>query len=342
MNLSKKFILNILVSIFILFLIYGFIRLISPFVISIFFSIIFSVIYYPLYKKLVDKKIKDSVASLITIFLMFITIVLPFSVFFWLLFKEAKNIYPELISYINNNPFVFKLNLPDFIPLSYIDIKEIVLTNLDEIRKVITRSGLEIIKNIFFFFVNFFVMFVSMFFMLKDGKKIISWVVEIIPFENKYVEGILNQFSITTNAIIRGIILTAFVQGIVAIIGLYIIGVPSPILIGAFVMMAALIPFVGTSVVTLPVAFYYYLKGDLYSGIFMFIWGVFVVGLVDNIVRPVFIGKNAKLPVALVFLGIIGGLRTYGPMGLFIGPIFVSIIITILEIYKEDIKNKQI
>jgi len=300
------------------------------------------VIYYPLYKKLVDKKIKDSVASLITIFLMFITIVLPFSVFFWLLFKEAKNIYPELISYINNNPFVFKLNLPDFIPLSYIDIKEIVLTNLDEIRKVITRSGLEIIKNIFFFFVNFFVMFVSMFFMLKDGKKIISWVVEIIPFENKYVEGILNQFSITTNAIIRGIILTAFVQGIVAIIGLYIIGVPSPILIGAFVMMAALIPFVGTSVVTLPVAFYYYLKGDLYSGIFMFIWGVFVVGLVDNIVRPVFIGKNAKLPVALVFLGIIGGLRTYGPMGLFIGPIFVSIIITILEIYKEDIKNKQI
>jgi len=342
MNLSKKFILNILVSIFILFLIYGFIRLISPFVISIFFSIIFSVIYYPLYKKLIDKKIKDSVASLITIFLMFITIVLPFSVFFWLLFKEAKNIYPELISYINNNPFVFKLNLPDFIPLSYIDIKEIVLTNLDEIRKVITRSGLEIIKNIFFFFVNFFVMFVSMFFMLKDGKKIISWVVEIIPFENKYVEGILNQFSITTNAIIRGIILTAFVQGIVAIIGLYIIGVPSPILIGAFVMMAALIPFVGTSVVTLPVAFYYYLKGDLYSGIFMFIWGVFVVGLVDNIVRPVFIGKNAKLPVALVFLGIIGGLRTYGPMGLFIGPIFVSIIITILEIYKEDIKNKQI
>jgi len=342
MNLSKKFILNILVSIFILLLIYGFIRLISPFVISIFFSIIFSVIYYPLYKKLVDKKIKDSVASLITIFLMFITIVLPFSVFFWLLFKEAKNIYPELISYINNNPFVFKLNLPDFIPLSYIDIKEIVLTNLDEIRKVITRSGLEIIKNIFFFFVNFFVMFVSMFFMLKDGKKIISWIVEIIPFENKYVEGILNQFSITTNAIIRGIILTAFVQGIVAIIGLYIIGVPSPILIGAFVMMAALIPFVGTSVVTLPVAFYYYLKGDLYSGIFMFIWGVFVVGLVDNIVRPVFIGKNAKLPVALVFLGIIGGLRTYGPMGLFIGPIFVSIIITILEIYKEDIKNKQI
>ena len=74
----------------------------------------------------------------------------------------------------------------------------------------------------------------------------------------------------------------------------------------------------------------------------MFIWGVFVVGLVDNIVRPVFIGKNAKLPVALVFLGIIGGLRTYGPMGLFIGPIFVSIIITILEIYKEDIKKKQI
>jgi predicted PurR-regulated permease PerM len=339
---NKKFIINILVSIFIALLIYGFIKLISPFIISIFFSIIFSIIYYPFYRKLIEKRIKETIASFITVILMVFTVILPFSVFFWLLFKEAKSIYPQLISYIDSNPFVFKLNLPQFIPLSSIDIKEIILANLDEIRKAITKSGIEIIRNIFLFFVNFFVMLVSMFFILKDGKRIILWLIDIIPFENRYIERILTQFALTTNAIIKGVILTAFVQGVVAIIGLYIINIPSPILFGAFVMIAALIPFVGTSIVTIPIAIYYYLNGDIYSGTFMLIWGMFVVGLVDNIVRPIFIGKNARIPIALVFLGIIGGIRTYGPPGIFIGPIFVSIIITILEIYKEDIKRKQV
>jgi len=340
MGLNKKFIINILVSILIIFIIYGFIKLISPFIFAIFLSIIFSVVYYPIYKKLIEKKIKESISSFITVMLVLFTIVLPFFIFFWLLFKEAKIIYPEMISYIEKGNLSLNLKLPDFVPFSSIDFKEIILTNLDEIRTSIVKSGINIIKNIFFFFVNFFVMLISMFFMLKDGKKIIGWIVEIMPFENKYVEGILNQFSITTNAIIRGILLTAFVQGIIAIIGFYLVGFISPIILGFFTMLSALIPFVGTSTVTIPIAIYYYLKGDISSSIFLFMWGIFVVGLVDNIVRPIFIGKNANIPIALVFLGIIGGIRVYGPIGIFIGPIFVSILITVLEIYKSDIKNK--
>ena len=340
MELNKKFILNIIVSIFILFIIYGFIKLVSPFIISIFIATIFSVVYYPVYKKLKRKKINETFASFLTVLLVFFTIVLPFSLFFWLLFKEAKIIYPQVVSYIDDGFFSFNIKLPDFIPISSIDLKEIILTNLNEIRSSITKVGIGIIKNIFFFFVNFFIMLISMFFMLKDGENIIKWFVDIIPFENRYIEGILNQFSLTTNAIVRGIILTAFIQGIVAMIGFYLVSFPSPVILGFFTMLSAMIPFLGTSVVTVPVVVYYYLREDILSSIFLLIWGVFIVSLIDNFLRPIFIGRNANIPVALVFLGIVGGLRTYGPIGLFIGPIFVSMLITVLEIYKEGIKKK--
>ncbi|MCX7648004.1 MAG: AI-2E family transporter [Elusimicrobiales bacterium] len=336
-SLNRRFILNVIVSILILIIIYGFIKLISPFILAIFLGIIFSVVYYPVYSFFINKKINENISAFLSVIFMFVTIVVPFLLFGWLLFKEAKMIYPQTIDYLNNNIYKMKLNIPSFIPFSSLDIKEILVTNLEEFQRAILKSGGGIIKNIFFFFVNFFVMLISMFFLFKDGKKLLNWLIELVPLENKYIERILMQFSVTTNSIIKGVLLTAFVQGIVAALGYYIAGLNSPIMLGFLVIFSALIPFLGTSMVTIPVAIYCYLTKDFTTTIFIFIWGMFVVGLIDNFVRPIFIGKNAKLPIALVFLGIIGGLKTYGPIGIFLGPIFVSVIITLLEIYKEKI-----
>ncbi|MEF3281034.1 MAG: AI-2E family transporter [Elusimicrobiota bacterium] len=337
--LNKRFIVNIIVAIFFLFIIYGFIKLISPFVISIFLAIIFSVIYYPIYDFLISRKINKNIASVMTLLLMLFTFVLPLIIFGWLLFKEARVIYPEMAEYINNISN-FKLNIHGFIPISNIDLKEIIVSNFENIHKAIMKTGLSIIKNIFMFFVNFFVMIILMFFSFKDGKYLLKWIIEIIPFDSGYIERILSRFSQTTNAIMRGVLLTAFIQGIVASIGYYIAGLSSPVLLGFFVIFSALIPFVGTATITIPITIYVYFNYDLTMTIFVLIWGVFVVGLIDNIIRPLLIGKDAQLPISLVFLGLVAGIKSYGPVGLFLGPIFVSIIITILKIYKENIQSK--
>ncbi len=339
-NLNRKFILNLVVAILVLVLIYGFIRLISPFIFAIFLTVIFSIIYYPFYEFLLKKNINKNIVSFLSVIAIFLTIVIPFVFFGWMLFKEAKLVYPQTISYLINLKEI-NIPLPSFIPLSSSELKEIIITNMEEIQKTILKSGFNVLKNVFFFFVNMFVMFFTMFFIFKDGKNLLSWLIDIIPLENRYIERILNQFSLTVNSIIKGVIFTAFIQGVVASIGYYIFGLKSPFLLGFMVMFSALVPFIGTSLITIPVAIYSYFTMDFYLFLFIALWGVLVVGMVDNFVRPFLIGRSARLPIALIFLGIIGGIKTYGPVGIFIGPIFVSIIITLLEIYKEKISIKK-
>lgn len=328
---SRKFILNIIVSVVILFLIYGFIVFVSPFLLSIFLSIVFTVVFYPIYKLYRKLKINDSIASFLsTISVLFIFIV-PILSFGWLLFKEARHIYPAIVEHYNNMD-LSKVKLPGFVPFSVYDIKEILTVNINEIQKQIVKIGGSVIKNIFLLFVNLSVMFISMFFFFRDGEKILDYFINIIPVSNENIEKILKRFEVSVNSVFRGIILTAFIQGLVAMFGFYIAGLSSPALLGLFVMISALIPFLGTSLVTIPIILYCYFTKTMGVTIFIIIWGFFVVGLVDNFIRPILIGNFAKMPIGLVFLGIVSGVKTFGPVGFIIGPIFIAVFMTIIEI----------
>ncbi|MBP7795715.1 MAG: AI-2E family transporter [Elusimicrobiales bacterium] len=334
-SLNKRFIINIIFAVFTLLFLYGFVKLIIPFLSAFFLSIIFAIVFYPVYEFFLKKKINNTISAFLAIFCFLFTIVIPSIIFGWLLINEVKDIYPQTISYLNQNMPRIKVNLPEFIPLSSFDLDNIIISNIGTIQQVILKYAGNVIKNIFFFFVNFFVMILSMFFFFKDGKNLLKWLMDIIPLNKNYLEKISFQFSSTTNAIIRGVVLTAFIQGIIASIGFYIAGISSPLLLGFFVILSAFVPFIGTTLVTIPVAVFAFFKSTG-SGVFLLVWGVLIVGVVDNLIRPIFIGKGAKLPLGLVFLGILGGIKAYGPIGIFVGPIFVSIIITILEMYKEN------
>ncbi len=335
-GINRKFVVNLVISIFFIFIIYAFIKLISPFIISLFLSLVFTVVFYPVYI-FFKKKISfnDNIAAFMSVLCLFFIFVIPLLIFGWLLFKEARLIYPSLVEYYSSFNFN-KIKIPDFLPFSAHDIKEIIIANIDELRGTIIKSGGVFVKNIFFFFVNLFVMFISMFFFFRDGKKILSYLIEIIPFSNQSIERILNQFENSVNSIIRGIVITAFIQGVIAMLGFYISGLSSPVLLGAMVMFSALIPFLGTATVTIPIIIYCYFTKPFPIAIFLLFWNIFIVGLVDNLIRPILIGNYSKLPIGLVFLGIVGGIKSFGPVGIFIGPIFIALFITILDIYMRE------
>lgn len=337
-RISKRFVVNIIISVFVVLLIYGFIKLISPFIISLFLSIIFTVVFYPIYSFFRRVKFSETISAFLSTLSVLIIFIVPIFIFGWLLFKEARLIYPSIMEHYNNLD-LSKIKIPQFIPISASDIKEIITSNIDQIQKSILKSGGAVVKNIFFFFVNLSVMFVSMFFFFKDGKKILDYIINIIPFSNDSIERILKQFEISVNSIIRGMILTAFIQGVVAMFGFYIAGLSSPALLGLFVMLSALIPFIGTATVSVPVIIYCYFTKPFVIFIFVFIWSFFIVGLVDNFIRPILIGNFARMPVGLVFLGIIGGVKSFGPVGFFIGPIFIAVFLTLIDIYIRDKKS---
>ena len=144
-------------------------------------------------------------------------------------------------------------------------------------------------------------------------------------------------------ATVYGVIIVAIIQGIVGTIGFIIFDVPSPILLGLLLTFAALIPFVGTALVWLPASALVFLNGYLNAdttmigkGIGLFLYGALVISLIDNLIRPKIISKEAKLHPVLILLGLFGGIRVLGPIGMVVGPLVLALLVSFVDIYQRD------
>ncbi len=321
-----------------LFLLYQLLHILSPFIGAIIVAATFALIFFPLHcwvrKKIVGNR---SAAAAISTGVAVLTLALPLLLFGWLLLKESRELYPKTnqwLSAISQKDLDVELpeSLKDYIT---IDANEIIASSLKGLQEKITRSGTGLLKNIFFFLVNFMVMTFSLFALFRDGERFLNWLIDIIPMDQEYKHRVANQLYITAIAVVRGLLLTAMIQGFIGAFGYWLAGVKSPALFGLLTSFAALVPFVGTSLVWLPLSIAMYFVAGFNSGLFVLIWGAVAVGLTDNFLRPFLIGKGAKLPIFLLFLGIIGGMKVYGPIGLFLGPLLVSCVIVFLQIYRE-------
>jgi predicted PurR-regulated permease PerM len=141
----------------------------------------------------------------------------------------------------------------------------------------------------------------------------------------------------TTRAVFMGIGLTAVVQGTLVGIGFWIAGLPSPLVFGVVAIFAALIPMVGAALVWAPAAIYLAAHGDYGHAIFLAAWGVVMVGMVDNVLRPMLISGRAEVPTLAVFLGVMGGLAAFGFIGLFVGPIALGLLVAVFRFEREEL-----
>ena len=323
-------------------LIYQLLRVLSPFAGAIILAAMITLIFYPLHIWISCRlrSYKRTAAAFSTLTAV-ITVILPLLFFGWLVMKEARHFYPrttQWLSTLSQNGLEIPLP-PQLRSIWNIDVQNIVDANVQNLRENIINSSGKLLRNIFFLVVNLIVLLAMLFVFFKDGERFLHWLIDIIPMDHDSKHRVANQLYITTIAVVRGILLTAAIQGLTATVGYHLAGITSPAMLGMLTGFAALIPFVGTSLVWLPLGLFFVFSRDVYTGFFILAWGALVVGLLDNILRPILIGKAAKLPVFLLFLGIFGGIKVYGPLGIFLGPLLISCVIVFLQIYKETKKD---
>jgi len=321
-----------------LFLLYQLLRILSPFLGAILVSATLALIFYPL-NLLIRRRVVENrtAAAAFTTVTAMLTVVLPLLIFGWLLLRESRELYPKTNQWLTNfSQRDLQVQLPEALKEYWdLDLADVVTGNLKSIQENITSSGTVIFRNIFFFLVSFVVMLITLFVFFRDGERFLSWLIDILPMDQEYKHRIAHQLYLTTMAVVRGLLLTAVFQGLTGALGYWLAGVPAPALFGALTSFAALVPFVGTSLVWLPLSAVMFFWKGLHTGLFVLLWGALAVGLLDNILRPILIGKGAKLPIFLLFLGIFGGLKVYGPIGLILGPLLVSCVMVFLQIYRE-------
>lgn len=171
------------------------------------------------------------------------------------------------------------------------------------------------------------------FYFLKDGKELIQWIKDLSTLPEPIEDNLLAELSNTTSAVMKGHILVAIAQGVIAGIGLAVFGVPNPLFWTFIMVILGMIPIIGTLLIWLPAAVYLLLAGETTSAIMLAVYGVTIVALTDNFLRPMVVDDSADLHPAVIILGVLGGVSVFGAPGLFIGPIIFGVLKSVLSVF---------
>jgi predicted PurR-regulated permease PerM len=176
-----------------------------------------------------------------------------------------------------------------------------------------------------------------LFFLLRDGDDLRESLRGISPFTRGQETELLEHLGNTVKAVLQAMIIVPLIQGVVAFCGFWAFGLPSPLLWAVMVVFAALIPILGSPLAWIPAALYFLVNGDTGRALGMTAYGVFVISMVDNIVKPIILKGSAQIHTMLGFLSIMGGLLAFGPKGLIVGPVVLSLVLSAYRIYRYDI-----
>lgn len=174
------------------------------------------------------------------------------------------------------------------------------------------------------FVIAFFVMLYLLFFLFRDGEQLARSVGRAIPLHAQHTSRLLTQFATVVRATVKGNIVVALVQGALGAIAFGVLGLPGAVLWGTVMAVLSLLPAVGAGLVWGPVAIYFFATGEVVKGFGLVAWGVIVIGLVDNFLRPILVGRDTRMPDYLILIATLGGIVVFGLNGFVIGPVIAA------------------
>lgn len=320
------------------------------FVTVVILASILAIAFYPVYKRILAWfRYKSALASLVSCLLVILIIVIPISLLILLLVREAYDTYllieakvaagyfDNLLKWENGGAlFDLKEKLLPVVDLDTLDIKKTITSTAQSVSTFLVAQTAIFLKKFTTFLIDFVVMMFVLFYLFRDGQLLKKRLMDYSPLPPQYEKKIIKKMKDMVGAIVYGLFLTALTQGTLGGIGFAIAGISNPIFWGAVISFFALIPLVGTSVVWGPAGLILIFTGSVGWGVFVLLWGFFVVGLVDNFMKPYLIGGKAHTYPLLTFLSIFGGIFAFGLQGILFGPIIMMFAVTILYIYKSE------
>ncbi len=217
-----------------------------------------------------------------------------------------------------------------------LSLEQSLMTGVKELSQFLVGGMGDLLKNTFVLVTDFFIMLLVLFFLFTDGRQWLGVLHDLIPMEESHKSKILTRLDQTIRAVVKGMLVTAIVQGLLAGMAYVALDVPFPMGLTAMTIVLAPIPFSGTGLVWGPVVCYLFWMGATGKALAMLVWGIGVVSMVDQFLRPWLIGHDIQIPVLPLVLSVLGGLALYGLLGLFVGPILISLLITAVQIYRDE------
>jgi predicted PurR-regulated permease PerM len=332
---------------FLIGVLYLFYLIIRPFLIDVFVATVTAMVFYPLYKKLL--KIFKGVrilSAILTVFIVILAFLIPLSLLSGVITAQSLDLYEKISKGLQDGSIKKAIDLKLVYFNLFFDRWQINIQSLrleEHIGKVLTTSSEFIYKEMTALargvagtlFDLIIVLFIS-FFLLIDGEKFLHEIKVFSPLEVSHHDRIILQLERTIKATLKGSIIVAITQGILGGIGFWIFGVPSSAFWGVCMVFSSVIPLVGTSIIWIPAALYLAFTSSFWLALGLAFWGTLIISGADNVLRPMLLKGAANLHPLLTFLSVLGGLIYFGFLGFILGPIVLSFLMTMFDIYKNE------
>lgn len=313
--------------------------ILKPIIIPIIFGLLFAYIFNPVYKKIKTVIRSKSLSAFLLLMGLIIIVAIPIIYLIPILVKQTFEIYVLLQSF----------NFAEFVNgFVQNDISSTLAINLDNIIGKTFSTFLSqftnLLVNLPSLLLQFAVFFFTFYFAIRDADELREYISTLSPFSDETEKKFLKEFRGITNAIVFGQVFIGILQGLAVGAGLLFLGVPNALILTFIASIVSMIPILGSWIVWLPVSIFLLITGQMFAGIFLLLYGVLFVSVIDNVLRPYFLSKRSNLPIALSVIGTIGGLYFFGIAGLVLGPLVFAYVLIIIEFYRQgklkDLFNK--
>ncbi len=337
---SYKRSVAIFVALAVLFLSFLIVR---PFIVAILSAGALAYIFYPVYLRLLKLIGTRTVASVITCTLIVLLVLIPAAFITFLLAYEARGGYHFLKGFLLS-PQDYYAGVPPVLQ-QFFRQWSAYLPTFSDITQDLANQFLGLlqhfIKGVPGVALSIFITIFSSYYFFKHGKDIYRFFCDLFPLPEGRYKQILSRFDDLSRGMIMGQILVGLLQGLLAWLGFYLLGVPNPVLWGTLTAIISIIQLLGAVIVWLPIVAYLALvgtvTGEYWRAIALLAYGTLVVSAIDNLLKPKIIGDRANIHPLIILFGILGGIQLFGIPGILIGPLVLTIFDVVIEIYKESL-----
>lgn len=323
--------------------------ILEPFFFAIFWAVLIASVFSPFYKFINKKIVNPNLCAALTMIGIIICLILPVVLFVDLLIMEIIDIYQSYNSYSSNWIGTLSEALkalskkPIFAGLN-VD-QAFLITKSQEAFKFITNYFFNHIsdftQNTILIVIQFAVMLYSLFFFLRDGGRLVTILKENTPVDNKHLEHFIKQFLTTAKASLKFTFIIGAIQGFLGGLIFYITGIERALVWGVLMFALSIVPAIGCSLIWAPAGIIMLLLGNIWQGVTILLFGALVISSVDNLLRPVLLGRDTQMHSLLIFLSTLGGIAAFGFSGFILGPVIASLFLAAWQLFPEIYQKQE-
>jgi predicted PurR-regulated permease PerM len=316
--------------------------MILPFINVLAWAVVLVVVFNPVHRRLLARTNRPATSALISCLLVIFVILIPLSLVTLALVREfsgaAQGLQNQLSVYLDPNSAVAGRVLGWL--GNYVDIEQLrnpqsIQEHLQQVLGTVAQRTLGLVGGALGVVVQIFFIIFTMYYLFRDGSKIVNALPDVLPLEKAQSEEIFTRTKDVISASVNGVLVIAAIQGALGAVAFFALGVPSALVWGVVMTFLSLIPMAGAFIVWVPAAIFLAVTGHWVKAILLVAWGAFVIGTVDNFLRPKLVGERTKLHELFIFFSVLGGLNVFGVLGLVLGPVVLAITLALLDVMRH-------